>query len=56
MQAVVFDDSYTHQTWNDGKSERVVLLFDVWHPDVKGVERDGVRDMFQYAREQQWLK
>ena len=54
-KAIVFDDSYSHNTWNEGESERVILLFDIWHPDVKQVERRGVAEMFDYAREQKWL-
>ena len=30
-KCVVFDDSYLHETWNDGEGERVLLLFDVWY-------------------------
>ena len=55
-KCVVFDDSYLHETWNDGEGERVLLLFDVWHPDVRGAEREGIREMFRYAKEQKWLK
>jgi len=57
-KAVVFDDSYAHEAFNEEGSggERVVLLFDVWHPDVRKVEREGVCEMFAYAREQKWLK
>ena len=27
------------QVWNDGASDRVVLLFDMWHPELD-LERD----------------
>eukprot|EP01036_Dinobryon_divergens_P041592 gene41592-55138_t len=33
-KAIVFDDSFTHSVRNDGDSERVVLLIDLWHPDL----------------------
>jgi aspartyl/asparaginyl beta-hydroxylase (cupin superfamily) len=36
-QAAVFDDSYEHETWHDGEPgspDRVLLLFDIWHPEL----------------------
>ena len=53
---LLFDDSYEHEVWNRTDEERVVLLFDVWHPDLTQGEREAVTDMFGYAREQGWLK
>ena len=32
---VIFDDSYLHEAANLSKNkERVILLFDIWHPDL----------------------
>jgi aspartate beta-hydroxylase len=32
---VVFDDSFEHEAWNDHPSAtRIVLIVDVWHPDL----------------------
>jgi hypothetical protein len=36
--------------------DRVILLFDVWHPDLTFDERVGLTNMFAHAREQGWLK
>lgn len=33
-EAFVFDDSVEHEAWNDSDELRVVLIFDVWHPDL----------------------
>lgn len=52
---VFFDDAYEHKVWNHTKEERVVLLFDLWHPDLHEMEIDAIRDMFSYAREQGWM-
>ena len=31
----VFDDSFEHEAWNkDNTQSRIVLIFDVWHPDL----------------------
>jgi len=34
-KCVVFDDSWEHEAWNDGDGTRVVLILDVWHPDLQ---------------------
>ncbi len=43
------------QVWHDGKEDRVVLLFDVWHPDLVQGEREAIVRMFATAREKGWL-
>ena len=31
----VFDDSFEHEAWNkDDNHSRIVLIFDIWHPDL----------------------
>ena len=32
---IIFDDSFEHEVWNDGKEFRLVLIVDLWHPDLK---------------------
>jgi hypothetical protein len=54
-KALVLDDSYEHEVWNNTNQERVLLLVDIWHPDVLPVERYNIVAMFQHAREQGWL-
>jgi aspartate beta-hydroxylase len=48
--AVFFDDTYAHHVWNKTGADRVVLLFDLWHPDLAPEERDAVTDMFDQVR------
>ena len=55
-RAMVLDDSYDHEVWNDSDETRVLLLVDVWHPDVKPQEKEEIVAMFQHAQEQGWLK
>jgi len=31
---IVFDDSFNHEVWHDGRETRWVLLIDFWHPDL----------------------
>jgi aspartate beta-hydroxylase len=53
--AMILDDSYNHEVWNHTHEERVVLVVDVWHPDVRPKERDEITRMFQHAQQQGWL-
>lgn len=52
----MFDDCYEHEVWNLTQSERVLLLVDIWHPELALEERHAILDMFSYARQQGWLK
>jgi len=54
-QALVLDDSYRHEVWNHTDEERVLLLVDLWHPDVRMSEREEIVMMFQHAQQQGWL-
>ena len=38
-QAWVFDDTVEHEAWNDSDQLRVVLIFDIWHPDLSPQEQ-----------------
>merc|ERR1719171_3093345 len=33
-----WDHSFEHEAWHDGNETRVVLIVDVWHPDLKAPE------------------
>lgn len=46
-EAFVFDDSMEHEAWNHSDRERVVLLFDVWRPELSADERHWVSRMLQ---------
>jgi aspartate beta-hydroxylase len=37
-KCLVFDDSFEHEAWNNGDSERIVLLIQFWHPDLTEAE------------------
>jgi len=37
-KVLVFDDSFEHEAWNDAELPRVVLIFDVWHPELSTPE------------------
>ena len=41
-QAFVFDDTMEHEAWNTSDKLRVVLLFDIWHPQLTPPEREMI--------------
>lgn len=43
---LIFDDTIEHEAWNDSSEDRVVLIFDVWRPELTEDERGAVRTMF----------
>jgi aspartyl/asparaginyl beta-hydroxylase (cupin superfamily) len=46
-QAWVFDDTIEHEAWNDSGETRVVLLFEVWRPELDEAERAHVSALFE---------
>ncbi|KAG7395060.1 Aspartate beta-hydroxylase domain-containing protein 2 [Phytophthora boehmeriae] len=56
-KALVLDDAFDHEVWHNGKKgDRVLLLFDFWHPDLIPEEREAITEMFKEAKEKGWLK
>jgi aspartyl/asparaginyl beta-hydroxylase (cupin superfamily) len=45
-KAWVFDDSIDHEAWNDSDRTRVILLFEIWRPELSAQERALVHAMF----------
>ncbi len=45
-QLMVFDDSVEHEAWNDSDKNRLVLIFDVWRPELSDEERRQVQALF----------
>jgi aspartyl/asparaginyl beta-hydroxylase (cupin superfamily) len=46
-KAWVFDDTIEHEAWNRSDRVRVILLFDVWRPELSVEERALVASMFE---------
>ncbi|EGR28675.1 hypothetical protein IMG5_170590 [Ichthyophthirius multifiliis] len=34
----VFDDSFEHEAWHNGPETRIILIIDIWHPDLSNQE------------------
>ena len=43
--ALVFDDTLEHEAWNDSDEQRVVLLGDIWRPELSGRERTAIASL-----------
>ena len=49
---MIFDDTYEHEAGNlSTKGDRVLLLIDIWHPELEKGERDAIQDMFQVVKD-----
>lgn len=46
-EAWVFDDSIEHEAWNSSHETRVILLVDVWRPELSGEERELVAALLE---------
>ena len=46
-KAWVFDDTMEHEAWNGSDRTRVILLFEIWRPEVTEEERGLVAAMFE---------
>lgn len=46
-QLMIFDDSIEHEAWNDSAETRVILLFEIWRPELTEEERAQVTAMLQ---------
>ena len=45
-EVLIFDDSFEHEAWNRGTEDRVVLLFEIWRPEIPAAERDLLAQLF----------
>lgn len=43
----IFDDSIEHEAWNDSDELRVILIADLWRPELDGQDRKIIRNFVQ---------
>jgi aspartyl/asparaginyl beta-hydroxylase (cupin superfamily) len=43
---LIFDDTIEHEAWNDGSQDRVVLVFDIWRPELTEEEKRELTLLF----------
>ena len=46
-EVLAFDDSINHEAWNNSADDRIVLIFDVWHPDLTEQERRDITSLLE---------
>lgn len=44
---LIFDDSIEHEARNQGNEARVVLLFEIWRPEIGAEDRESIGGLFQ---------
>lgn len=44
-RCLIFDDSFEHEVWHDGDRDRVVLILDVWHPELRPAETWAIHEL-----------
>lgn len=45
----VFDDSIEHEAMNETDELRIIMIFDIWHPDLSAAERAAVSSLIGAA-------
>ena len=48
-KCIVFDDSHEHEAWNRTAEDRIVLIADIWHPDLTPKEIAMIEGLHRYA-------
>jgi len=43
---MIFDDTIEHEAWNDSSEDRIVLIFDIWRPELSEQERCELTALF----------
>ena len=46
-EAWAFDDTIEHEAWNRSDQSRIILIFDVWKPEITERERAEITALFQ---------
>jgi aspartyl/asparaginyl beta-hydroxylase (cupin superfamily) len=46
-ETLIFDDSMEHEAWNRSGETRVILLFEIWRPEISGEERRALTALFE---------
>ncbi len=52
-EALIFDDSFEHEAWNRSGTSRVVLLFEIWRPEISVEERAALTAIFETINDYQ---
>ena len=50
-EMLIFDDSIEHEAYNPTSKDRIVLLFDIWRPELSEDERRFISALFEAIEE-----
>lgn len=50
-KAIIFDDTYIHSVVNKSGKNRIILLLDVWHPDLYDHEKKALINVLQKGQD-----
>ena len=50
-EMLIFDDSIEHEAWNASNAERVILLFEIWRPEIGEDERELITSLLTAVKE-----
>lgn len=45
-EVIIFDDTVEHEAWNNSQQDRLVLIFDVWRPELVEGEQAQIQALF----------
>lgn len=46
---IIFDDSFEHEVWNKGTVTRLVLVIDIWHPELTSAEIEALKVIARFS-------
>lgn len=46
-KVLIFDDSIEHEAWNDSEEVRVILLFEIWRPELSADEITALTALYE---------
>jgi aspartate beta-hydroxylase len=51
-EIIIFDDTYEHESCNLSEvHDRIIMDFDIWHPEMTPLERDSIQKLFKQAKD-----
>ena len=54
-EALIFDDSFEHEAWNKSTDTRVILLFEIWRPEISAEEQAALTTIFETINDYQGM-
>ncbi|MDP9421500.1 MAG: aspartyl/asparaginyl beta-hydroxylase domain-containing protein [Pseudomonadota bacterium] len=48
-ELLIFDDSMEHEAWNRSDRQRIILLFEIWRPEISEADREALTLLLEAA-------